>query len=292
MDKQVFQECGAAIGQNKKAELFTRILSGLVMAGAALGLTLWSPLSFVALVGLGAGLMCWEWRSIVGADDAGVARPVAFALHLGAVLISIGFMAGNQPQYALAALAAAAIAVLSLPGIKSRFLSLAGVFYAGFPALALVWMRQDPDFGIQTIIFIFLVVWAADIAAYAVGRTIGGPKLSPVISPNKTWSGMIGGLAGSALVGYLFALYLQNTSALSLALIALVLAFGSQIGDLTESALKRKFGTKDSSNLIPGHGGILDRVDGLIVAAVIAALIALILSPSHPGQALLIWASS
>ncbi len=289
MDQETSAERDGAHGQAKKNELLKRVLSAIVLGGAAIALTVWSPLSFIILVGIGAAIMCWEWRMLIGSYDKGGYSRLALTIHIAAVLIAILLMMDAQYAEAFYALCLGAVLIAILPGIHHRPLSFAGPFYTGLPAIALVWLRMDPKYGLQTILFIFLVVWTADIAAFVVGRTIGGPKLSPAISPNKTWSGMIGGLAGSMAVAALFAAYIQNTSLIILPIVALLLAFGSQVGDLTESALKRKFKIKDSSRIIPGHGGILDRVDGLIVAALLAALLAFLITPAHPGHAILIW---
>jgi phosphatidate cytidylyltransferase len=138
------------------------------------------------------------------------------------------------------------------------------------------------------VLFVFAVAWVTDTASYVAGRLIGGAKLAPGISPNKTWSGFVVGASIPALVGVAFAAAIEETSAPRLALVSIVLALACQGGDLIESAVKRRFGVKDASRLIPGHGGLLDRVDGLLLAAVVAALIAL-RDPTSPGRGLLIW---
>ena len=259
------------------------------MACVSLALTIWRPEGFNILVMVAAGLMSWEWSRIIHSsmDDKQLKLPMVLQLAVLVCAIIAFIMMG--PIYGLGILLVGACILLGLarPGVKA--LAFLGPFYTGLPALSLIWLRADPDYGVVAIIFIFLVVWMADIAAYAVGRTIGGPKLSPKISPNKTWSGGLGGLAGSALVGVLTAIYLENSSMIYLAIVAIILAVASQIGDLYESSIKRRFGVKDSSHLIPGHGGILDRVDGLITTACLAALIALLINSAHPGHAILIW---
>ena len=142
--------------------------------------------------------------------------------------------------------------------------------------------------GAVAVIYLFAVAWTTDIASFVAGRLIGGPKLAPRISPQKTWSGFLAGMLLPALVGFIFAAQLKSGSAWRLALVSVGLALACQMGDLLESWVKRRFGAKDSSQLIPGHGGLLDRVDGLLLAAVLAALIAL-REPAAPGRALLIW---
>jgi len=137
---------------------------------------------------------------------------------------------------------------------------------------ALVWLRLDPAYGRETMFWMMAAIWATDIGAYAAGRTIGGPKLAPAISPKKTWAGLAGGVACAACVGAGAATLLGKASAIPLATISAGLAVIGQVGDLLESSLKRRFGVKDASRLIPGHGGLLDRVDGLLAAALIIAM--------------------
>jgi phosphatidate cytidylyltransferase len=159
---------------------------------------------------------------------------------------------------------------------------LLGLFYVSLPCLALLWIRNLPG-GLETLLWTLALVWATDTAAYVAGRGIGGPRLAPRISPNKTWAGLAGGVVGAALVGLAAALLRGGPADAALPgemwrLVALsgVLALVEQAGDLVESAVKRHFGVKDSGNLIPGHGGVLDRVDGLIaVSLAVAGLSAL-----------------
>jgi len=154
--------------------------------------------------------------------------------------------------------------------------------YALAALMALLWLRHQPALGRETVIWIVACTWATDIGAYFVGASAGGTKLAPRISPSKTWSGLIGGMTWAAVVsaaiGYAFGL----GSTLSLALIGACLAVVGQIGDLAESALKRGAGVKDSGNLIPGHGGLLDRVDGLVAILVVVAVIRLMTGGAWP----------
>lgn len=150
----------------------------------------------------------------------------------------------------------------------------AGLFYAGATGLALAAIRGDDQPGLYAMFFIFAVVWATDILAYFVGRALGGPKLAPSISPGKTWSGAIGGAVSAVAAGVLLAHFLFPGTEILAAGLAFVLSACSQSGDLFESFIKRKFGVKDSSRLIPGHGGVMDRVDGLIFACFAASLLA------------------
>lgn len=165
-----------------------------------------------------------------------------------------------------------------------------GVPYIALPGVALVLIRHSPELGLTAVLWLFAVVWTADTMAYVFGRLIGGPKLAPAISPKKTWAGLIGAVVGGVVASIVTALVAGLESVAMLGLIAAVLAVLEQAGDLFESAVKRRFGVKDSGSIIPGHGGVLDRVDGLMFAAVAAAAIGLL----HGGQdmvasGLLVW---
>lgn len=168
--------------------------------------------------------------------------------------------------------------------------SLAGLLYAALLLLAPVILRTDPAYGIAAIFFLFAIVWTTDIAGYFAGRAIGGPKLAPAISPKKTWSGAIAGLAGAMALVAFGAHYLPETRVVPLLGVAALLSVFSQVGDLGESALKRRFNVKDSSQIIPGHGGVMDRLDGFWAAAVCAAIIGLARGGlSEPAKGLLVW---
>jgi phosphatidate cytidylyltransferase len=162
--------------------------------------------------------------------------------------------------------------------------------YAGVLGIAPVVLRSDVEHGFTATIFVYLCVWATDIVAYAVGRAIGGPKLLPQVSPKKTWSGSIGGIVAAVIVAIGVAQAWSLAPIPALAAIAIVLSAVSQAGDLFESALKRRFGAKDSGHLIPGHGGLMDRLDGFVAAAAIAALIGLSRGGlAAPARGLLVW---
>ncbi len=150
--------------------------------------------------------------------------------------------------------------------------ALVGLLYIGLPCLALIWLREQPLHGRHIVFWLFCVVWATDTGAYFAGRSIGGPKLIPSISPNKTWAGLLGGMASASLVGGLVAAINPVLPAFALAGFASLVAVVSQAGDFTESGIKRSFGVKDASHLIPGHGGMLDRLDGMLFAAPFVAL--------------------
>jgi phosphatidate cytidylyltransferase len=270
---------------NRKPEIVLRLASAVVLAALAVGATILSPWSFLLLVIVGGGLVAWEWGRLTrgnGFDATALIEAVSVASLT--ILVALG-----RPDLALCLLGGAAVAIAFGGGASSsRLWPLAGLAYAALPALALVWLRGDQALGATAVLYLFAVAWTTDTASYADGRLIGGPKLAPRISPRKTWSGFIVGALTPALVGLAFATVLKSTSAWKLALVSVVLALACQMGDLMESWVKRRFGAKDASQLIPGHGGLLDRIDGLLLAAVLAALIAL-RDPANPGRGLLIW---
>ena len=270
---------------HRQPEIVRRVASAVVLAALALAATILSPWTFLLLVVVGGGLVAWEWGRLTrGNGFDGVALIEAVSVASVAILAALG-----QSELALALLAAAAVAVgFGGPEASGRGWSLAGLAYAALPALALVWLRGDQAFGAVAVLYLLAVAWTTDTASYVAGRLIGGPKLAPRISPRKTWSGFIVGALTPALVGVAFAVALKSTSAMRLALVSVALALACQMGDLVESWVKRRFGAKDMSQLIPGHGGLLDRIDGLLFAAVLAALIAL-RDPANPGRGLLIW---
>jgi phosphatidate cytidylyltransferase len=154
----------------------------------------------------------------------------------------------------------------------------AGLVYVAGPCFALVWLRAGPDGGRTALFWLFAVVWAADTGAYLAGRAVGGPKLAPAISPSKTWAGLIGGLIAAAAAGYLVSVYLGSgggdADTVAVLIVSAAVGFVAEMGDLLESWIKRRLAVKDSGALIPGHGGLLDRVDGLLAAAVATALLA------------------
>ncbi|HUU67256.1 MAG TPA: phosphatidate cytidylyltransferase [Methyloceanibacter sp.] len=266
-------------------ELMLRLFSAIVLAAVALAAVIASPWSFLALVVVAGGLLAWEWGSLTrGNGFDGTALIEAVCVTAVAILVAMG-----HPDLALLILGGTAATIGFGNVSKPRAAwALAGLAYVALPAWSLVWLRSDPSLGLTAILYVLAVAWTTDTASYVGGRLLGGPKLSPRISPKKTWSGFIVGTITPALVGYGFATYLGGTSAWLLALVSIGLALACQIGDLLESAIKRHFGAKDMSQLIPGHGGLFDRIDSLLLASVVAALIAL-RNIAEPGAGLLIW---
>jgi phosphatidate cytidylyltransferase len=256
-----------------------------VLAGAALGTTwlgVWPFALFVIAVAL---LVAWEWGGIVRRAGADVIFAVTAVTVTGAVVLT----AVGTPGLGFIAIVVGAI-LASLLGFGNHgHLASFGVLYSGLPAIALVWLRIGVQWGLAAVLFVFLVVWATDTGAYLAGRFFGGPRLLERVSPNKTWAGLAGGVVAAVLMGVALSSVLEGGRAPRMAITSLVLALVAQAGDLMESALKREHGVKDASNLIPGHGGFMDRVDGLIFAAIVAAMFGLIVNVHEPARALLLW---
>jgi phosphatidate cytidylyltransferase len=266
------------------AELQMRIVSGVIVAVVALALAYWGAKPFAVLVFAVAAVMSWEWGRMVRPDGP----DTALGLHVLAVLAAAVLTGWGMAGLGLAAIAIGAIALAALTfGSGRAQLSGAGVIYTGMPVVALGWLRGDEHLGFLAILFVLLVVAVTDTAAYFAGRQIGGPKLWPAVSPKKTWSGLIGGIAAAAICGGLFPYLTGSGSSFWLVPLGLLLGLIAQGGDLAESALKRHAGVKDASDLIPGHGGFMDRMDGVVTASVGAALIAFAIDAYAPARALL-----
>jgi phosphatidate cytidylyltransferase len=166
----------------------------------------------------------------------------------------------------------------------------AGLLYAGAVLLGPILLRRDPDWGFVAVIFLFTIVWTTDVLGYFVGRTLGGPKLAPSISPKKTWSGAVGGALSAVVAGVIVGCIAGLDNPAAVAVVALFLSAIAQIGDLIESAVKRRFGAKDAGYLIPGHGGLMDRLDGFLAAAFIGAIFGMLRTGTDvAAQGLLRW---
>src|SRR5262249_31590889 len=230
--------------------------------------------------------MLWEWTSLVArADQRSVLGAGAAALALALALAVTEHLLAAVIVLAMGAMGAAALA-----HPERRIWAAGGGPYAGAGALAPVVLRSGRPDGFLAVPFLFVVVWSADICAYFVGRGVGGPKLVPRVSPNKTWAGALGGMGAAVIVGVAVAKTAALTNLFAIAMLAIVLSISAQGGDLFESILKRKFGAKDSSRLIPGHGGLMDRLDGFVTASVVAVLIGLARRGFEaPGRGLLVW---
>lgn len=253
-------------------ELLLRIASACVLVPIGLSAMWYGGVSLMALASACAALMAFEWARMVESR-------VGPLLIAGAIAANLIFLA--DPRWALIALVgAAAFAAVIEYGLSQKSSALLGTLYTGGMPLALQALRAHPEAGFALAMGIMLMSWASDTSAYFVGRQFRGPLLAPNDSPNKTWSGAIGGATGSALTGAGFALLISGPI-LSWAIVGVAASIGAQFGDLFESQLKRQYGVKDTSGFLPGHGGVMDRLDGFGTATVIA-LVVVRLVPALP----------
>jgi phosphatidate cytidylyltransferase len=262
----------------KPSSLRLRILSALVMAPVALAAVWLGGWWLSALVLLAVAGMCWEWARLATGGGFGATGAVTVAtgvIAVGALL----FGAGLGTAFALACAGSAAVLTVAASTRAAEPLwAAAGTLWIALGTAAFLYLALAGGRGMA--LWLLAVVWATDIGAYAAGRSIGGPRLAPRLSPNKTWSGLAGGVASAALVGLITAKLGGGPGGI-LALVSAGLAVVAQIGDLAESLAKRHFGVKDSSKLIPGHGGLLDRLDGLLAASVATGSAALLFGNSY-----------
>jgi len=269
-----------------RSNLALRIVSSLVLAPVAIAAAYFDGAVFLIFWAAAALIVFWEWQTLVCEHDRNAVLAIGAAVLVGAAVMLFTGWYGT----ALALVALSGFAVAALASRARRAWCAAGLFYAAALLVAPVILRNDPTLGFAAILFVFAVVWLSDIVAYFVGRAIGGPKLMPRVSPKKTWSGAIGGTVGGVLGGVLVARYSGIANLGAAAAIACVLSLISQVGDLLESAIKRQFNTKDASQLIPGHGGLMDRLDGFVTAVLAAVLIGIAHGGVHaPARGLMVW---
>ena len=262
----------ARFGPDLKPRVAAAVALGILAVAAA-----WiGGFVFAAFWWIASIVVLWEWQRLVGAErllermavgSLALALTSLFALHNSIVGVVTAFILG-------------AAAVGWVAGRRDAIWAAAGALYAGALVASLGLLRVSPSFGLATILWLFAVVWGTDIAAYFAGRLIGGPRLWPSISPGKTWSGAIVGAVVGAGLGLMLWAWTNNLAALFW--LGLATAIVSELGDLFESALKRRFGVKDSSGLIPGHGGLMDRLDAFIAASLFAAVVASLNSRGAP----------
>ncbi len=248
---------------------WTRVATSVVLAPIALGAVFYGFPVFQLFVGVMAAAVMWEFIHIVG--KAGFPPRAVFALW--STIAAVGLAAGNM-TLALAVIAVVWLILLATDqrGDRVRFASTqTALLYAAIPAVCFVFVREIG--GAETVFWVLAVVWATDIGAYFAGRLIGGPKLAAAISPNKTWSGAIGGAVSAVLAAIGIAVFFEVSPSLLSVALAFILSAASQVGDLIESRFKRVHGVKDSGTWMPGHGGVMDRVDGLWAVTPFAAFI-------------------
>jgi phosphatidate cytidylyltransferase len=269
-----------------RSNLALRIVSSLVLAPLAIAAAYFGGAVFIAFWLIAALVVLWEWQTLVCGHDRNSVLTVGAAALIGAAAVLVVGWFG----IAIALVALGGFGIAALASQVRRGWCVAGIIYAAALLVAPVLLRRDAAFGFAAILFLFVIVWLTDIAAYFAGRAIGGPKLMPRISPKKTWSGAIGGSVAAVVGGVLLARQFGIAEWVAVALVALVLSVVSQAGDLFESAVKRRFNAKDSSQLLPGHGGLMDRLDGFVVAAVAGALVGLLHGGINaPARGLMVW---
>ena len=264
--------------------LLLRIIAALVMAPLAIAMAyvggwLWTGLVTAASIGLYI-----EWLTIIGM------RKPHLVLVGVLILLGVGWVdVGHINEIYLSALVVLGVLAVALLSSDRRFWTALGMGYALAASIGSSAVRLDPLWGFAALMLVLLVVWATDIGGYFAGRLIGGPKLWPQVSPKKTWAGAIGGFAASLAVAAAFAAF-DLGKMLPTLLLSAVFSIASQFGDLFESAVKRRFGVKDSSHIIPGHGGLMDRLDGFVAAIVLAAIFGFLRGGADGvGRGLMVW---
>ncbi len=284
-------------GPSDRHNFFRRTASAVVLAPLALAVAFIGGWIFAAACLLAGGLVLWEWIRLLAGED-GECAPCAMVLGLPA-LIGAAILAQLEiPAGAIGLIAIGATFAWQGTRLGRAYRSnrhscpwaAAGILYAAIIVICPILLRRDPQMGFAALAFLFATVWATDIFAYLTGRGLGGPLLWPRVSPKKTWAGAAGGLVGGVVAGVLVAYASAGTYPVAAGVLALILSLAAQGGDLLESSVKRRFGAKDTSALIPGHGGVMDRVDGLLVAALIAVVIgALRFGAAASARGLLVW---
>lgn len=267
-----------------KHDLWLRLLSALVLIPIVLMIVYvgeikpYGPLAFIILMGVAVSFVSFEWARMTKPNKS---------FDIGFCLMSLGFLIIIFAHYQLIEAATLSIfigALLFYFWFQDHDFSgsnaAVGAIYIGLPTLAFVWLRES-DGGLFWVIFAFCMAWSSDSAAYVFGRYLKGPKIWPKFSPNKTWAGFIGGVSAGIVAAIFLARFgPKEISLIIWAVIGLLCATATMMGDLWESVIKRRFGVKDAGNLIPGHGGLLDRVDGLMFAVLFVSMVKIVLQSS------------
>ena len=262
-------------------EMLVRFASAAILATLTLGAAWYGGWAAAAAVAAAAVAVHLEWIGLTG-------DRLVPALAFTALLVaSFALFAAGYPE---AAAGLTALAVVGAAAASRELWRPAGVAYGAMLGLGLLLLRGAPEQGLPAVLVVFAVVWGTDSGAFFAGRAIGGPRLWPAVSPKKTWAGAIGGLIAGIAAGLVMAMLARVTVTPELVLVSAALSLADQAGDLVESAIKRHFGAKDSGIIVPGHGGMMDRVDGLVFAVAAAAIIGLVHGgPSHLAAGLLTW---
>jgi phosphatidate cytidylyltransferase len=282
----------AAAAELGARNLLIRVIVALVLAPTAIAMAYAGGWLWTALVTLAAIGLYVEWLAIVGkARSTRVVVAGSATLAVAGLCLALGRLEASLVVLTLGLVALGAVTA------ERRIWAIAGFGYAAVAELASILLRLDPKMGFTALMFVLLIVWATDIGGYFAGRGIGGPKLWPRVSPKKTWAGALGGFGASLIVAAGFAALDPNQAdpqfmlkITALLPLGAILSVASQLGDLFESAVKRRFGVKDSSHIIPGHGGLLDRLDGFVAAAALAGIFGLLHGGvDGVGRGLMVW---
>lgn len=264
---------GAAVPDPSRQEMELRLRSGLLLAPPAIAALYFGTPWLDLLVAVVSVVMAWEWQRVLGRGRFhGEDWPLVVVVAAGVALAIVGMYA---PAFAVAV--AGAIALLIVARLRGRPDGAwvgAGALVIVSPCIAVLWLRNGEYGGSASLLWVVGAVWTTDVAAFIAGRGIGGPKLAPSISPGKTWAGLAGGVAAAAIFSVLFGLLIEGTSPLPMAALGAIAACLGQVGDLMISVVKRRYGQKDTSAIIPGHGGVLDRLDGLLTTTPALAVLA------------------
>jgi len=271
------------LARAEHGSLRPRVLSAITLAPLPIAAiwfgSPWLPL----LTALGGAVMAWEWGRLCRRGRFGATGIVLVGVVLATIATATLTTLGSAVGFALLGAAIVFWSARRRPDLHPEWTAF-GALWVTLPCICLLWLARGGPNGRATLLWLLAVVWATDIGAYVIGRTLGGPRLAPRWSPRKTWAGLAGGAACAALVGWTTVLWLGISPALPLVLLSAGLAIVEQFGDLAESLAKRRFGVKDSSGLIPGHGGLLDRLDGLLAVIPVVALLTLI-----AGRSVIAW---
>ena len=261
-----------AVADDASRELSQRLVAAAVLIPVALGAVYAGGWIFAALAAIIVLLLAYEWENVTG--DHGPGRQAVLNAVTGVIAVAVTSLGGFGTAVVVVAIGAIINSTVPRSDGTRSWWPAAGVVLVALPAVCLVWLR-DGTSGLVIVIWLLAVLWATDSGGYFIGKTIGGPRLVPKISPGKTWAGFFGGSTAGALVGVGTAFLVQDAAAVRTVLASLFVSAIGQGGDIAVSAVKRKFGVKDMSNIIPGHGGVFDRLDSLLFAAIAVAALAL-----------------
>jgi phosphatidate cytidylyltransferase len=266
--------------------LVLRIVSAALLAPLALFVAWFGDWPFALFWGAAAIAVLWEWTRLV----AGPRHWLMLSSCSSAIAVAAMVAWRGRPITGILLVGLGALAATIFAPRERRFWITAGIGYAGCMLLAPMLLRADTHYGFLAMVLLFAIVWTTDVLAYFGGRALGGPKLSARISPKKTWAGAIVGALGAMVVALVVADFFGSFNQATIAVVALALSVLAQLGDLLESWIKRRFGAKDTSALIPGHGGVMDRLDGFWAAALAACVVGLLRGGfDNAARGLLVW---